>query len=271
MASHLKIGFVSCLLLFILMEEFKPVLAIAGQPLKQRTKKLEASVAELKAKIKALEECKACSKIQELNNTINELREKVDSQPASVAAGLGGSEIMKRRDPSYQRALANILKPVMQSNSRWRRCWRASSDGWAATTFHSLCDDKGPTVTIVRVGQYIFGAYTSRSWSNSCRYHYDPAAFLFSVVNKPGWQPLKLDQVGRTSIYSCSRHGPSFGIGHDLHIADSASTNTKSYSLLGYTFRLSSGYSPGSSFAESFLAGSKNFQPDEVEVFYETT
>lgn len=58
MANHLKIVFVTCLLLFILMEEFKPVLAIAGQPLKQRRKKLEASVAELKAKIKALEECK---------------------------------------------------------------------------------------------------------------------------------------------------------------------------------------------------------------------
>ena len=83
---------------------------------------------------------------------------------ASVAAGLRNSEIMKGRDPSYQRALANILTPVMQSNSQWRRCWRASLDGWAAGTFHSLCDDKGPTVTIVGVGQYIFGAYTRISW-----------------------------------------------------------------------------------------------------------
>ena len=25
---------------------------------------------------------------------------------------------------------------------------------------------------------------------------YDPKAFLFSVVNKPGWEPVKLPQTG---------------------------------------------------------------------------
>ena len=30
------------------------------------------------------------------------------------------------------------------------------------------------------------------------------------------------------------------------------------------------GHSFGSSFTQSFLAGSYNFQPDEIEVFYET-
>ena len=62
--------------------------------------------------------------------------------------------------------LRNWLKPVAQSkSSRWRRCWRASVDGWAASTFHSHCDNKGPTVTIIRVGgKYIFGGYTSLSW-----------------------------------------------------------------------------------------------------------
>ena len=58
MTSHLKIVFVTCLLLFSLMEEFKPVLAKKGDNLKQKTKILETSMAELKAKIKALEDCK---------------------------------------------------------------------------------------------------------------------------------------------------------------------------------------------------------------------
>ena len=65
--------------------------------------------------------------------------------------------------------LANLstwLKPVAQSeSSKWKRCWRASVDGWAASTFHSGCDNKGPTVTIIRVGgKYIFGGYTNVSW-----------------------------------------------------------------------------------------------------------
>ncbi|CAH3184460.1 unnamed protein product [Porites lobata] len=65
--------------------------------------------------------------------------------------------------------LANLgtwLKPVAQSeSSKWNRCWCASVDGWSASTFHSRCDNKGPTVTIIRVGgTYIFGGYTKLSW-----------------------------------------------------------------------------------------------------------
>ncbi len=115
------------------------------------------------------------------------------------------------------------------------------------------------------------------SLGSSCGYHYDSAAFLFSLVNKPGWQALKLDQSGRdshyrsSSIYSCSDRGPTFGNGHDIYIANYASTSTSSYTNLGYGYSPPPGYSWGSSFANSFLAGSKYFQPDEVEVFYETT
>ena len=66
---------------------------------------------------------------------------------------------------NYLRILRSWLSPVARSvNSAWKRCWRASVDGWAASTFHSRCDGKGPTVTIIRVGRYIFGGYTSVSW-----------------------------------------------------------------------------------------------------------
>lgn len=59
MASLLKSVFVTCLLWFILMEEFKPVLAKKkkDERLKQKVKSLEESMAELIAKTKALEDC----------------------------------------------------------------------------------------------------------------------------------------------------------------------------------------------------------------------
>ena len=61
-------------------------------------------------------------------------------------------------------SLSNWLAPVAKGvYSFWKRCWRASVDGWASSTFHSRCDGKGPTVTIIRVGKYIFGGYTSIS------------------------------------------------------------------------------------------------------------
>ena len=110
----------------------------------------------------------------------------------------------------------------------------------------------------------------------SCAYHYSSSAFLFSLVNKPGWAPVKLSQTGKHrhgghSINGCSSYGPTFGGGHDVSVKNHASSNTNSYSNLGYTYSPPSGHSYGSSFTQSFLAGSYTFQPDEVEVFYETT
>ena len=108
-------------------------------------------------------------------------------------------------------------------------------------------------------------------------YRYDSNAFLFSLVNKPGWVPVKLPQTGkdsskrRRSICDYPSYGPTFGGGHDIYISNYASSNRNSYSRLGYTYSSPSGHSYGSTFAQSFLAGSNRFTPDEVETFYETT
>ena len=108
-------------------------------------------------------------------------------------------------------------------------------------------------------------------------YRYDSKAFLFSLVNKPGWAPVKLTQTGSYSHYrsystfSYSSYGPTFGGGHDFRIDNYASSNTDSYSNLGHTYAAPSGYSYGSTFTQTFLAGSYAFQPEEVETFYETT
>ena len=113
---------------------------------------------------------------------------------------------------------------------------------------------------------------------SSCSYRYDSQAFLFSLVNKPGWAPVKLPQTGTYSasyygysINDCSDRGPTFGGGHDIYIADYASSNSNSYPYLGYTYSAPSGYSHGSTFTKTFLAGTYQFTPDEVETFYEKT
>ena len=63
--------------------------------------------------------------------------------------------------------LSKLLEPVTRSSSYWNRCYRATVNGWSSYNFHSCCDGKGPSVTIIRVGKYIFGGYTSYSWSKS--------------------------------------------------------------------------------------------------------
>ena len=60
-----------------------------------------------------------------------------------------------------------ILKSWMEE-TRFTLLFRASRDGWAAADFHSRCDNKGPTVTIVKSGTYIFGGYADTSWHSKC-------------------------------------------------------------------------------------------------------
>ena len=102
-------------------------------------------------------------------------------------------------------------------------------------------------------------------------YRHDSNAFLFSLVNKPGWALVKLPQTGKYSsgrqysIYDNTSHGPSFGGGNDIYISNYASSNRNSHSNLGYTYSPPSGYSYDSTFAKTFLAGTYHFTPGEIE------
>ena len=113
--------------------------------------------------------------------------------------------------------------------------------------------------------------FTSSYFTDSthCRWEYDSKAFLFSLVNQPGWAPVKLNPSGsyslsQYSVYICSSYGPTFGGGHDIYIANNAAYSSSSYSY-HYTYGPPSGYGYGPS---SFLAGSSYFTPDEIETFF---
>ncbi|XP_067047810.1 uncharacterized protein, partial [Acropora muricata] len=148
--------------------------------------------------------------------------------------------------------------------------WRASRDGWAAQTFHALCDGKSPTVTIVKANGNIFGGFTKSQWGGSARYIDDPEDFLFSLANKVNVKSLKLAHgriAGRAySIYTQHDYGPAFGGGHDLYISSHANSNSNSYTNLGHTYK-----APPGQQALTFLTGTHQFVASEVETFYLVT
>ena len=83
----------------------------------------------------------------------------------NLSSGFIEDSVIVGNNKNHLTSLRNWLVPVQQSSaSVWKRCWRASVDGWASSTFHSRCDGKGPTLTMIRVARYIFGGYTSLSW-----------------------------------------------------------------------------------------------------------
>ena len=108
-----------------------------------------------------------CYKFQRKSDSGQSPRYGILITPVSVDCSFSDLEdsVIVGKSKNHLRSLRSWVSPVARSvKSAWKRCWRASVDGWAASTFHSRCDGKGPTVTIIRVGRYIFGGYTSISW-----------------------------------------------------------------------------------------------------------
>ena len=155
-----------------------------------------------------------------------------------------------------------------ESNTKWKLLYRASLDGFSAGNFHSKCDNKQNTLTIIKTTEnYVFGGYTSAAWNQQYSYNSDSSAFIFSLVNKEN-TPLKMDIKPNNhgeAMYSHSSYGPTFG-GHDFQISDSSNNNENSFSNLGHSYKFDK-FTHGSNEAKNFLAGSYNFQVAEIEVF----
>ena len=109
-----------------------------------------------------------------------------------LLGGLDDSRILSG-DTSKISQLNSWLSPRLQNSlkSYWTLCWRASTHGWGAGTFHSYCDGRGPTVTIVSVSSYyIFGGYTDQSWqgmSDFCLQGYLPSKGLEQPNSRVLW------------------------------------------------------------------------------------
>ena len=146
--------------------------------------------------------------------------------------------------------------------------YRATRDGFSAEDFHKRCDNKSNTLTIIKsTNGNIFGGYTDKAWMSDDEYHSDPNAFLFSLVNNDDIPfKVKVSSNGQTAIECHSSFGPSFGRGHDIHISSDSNTNSSSHSKFGNTYKHPD-YQYQSTEAQSILAGSRNFQTVEIEIY----
>ena len=65
------------------------------------------------------------------------------------------------------------LREWIGNNYKWRLIYRASEHGYTASSFHECCDYvKGPTLIVIKSsGGWIFGGYTTQSWSGDGIYN----------------------------------------------------------------------------------------------------
>ena len=92
------------------------------------------------------------AKFYQVQGVITQLEEKMCSLESSLII----------KDEKHLLALLSWLPP----NPTCSLLFRASTDGSTPADFHRCCDNKGPTLVVIKSGEYIFGGYTSKSWES---------------------------------------------------------------------------------------------------------
>ena len=99
-----------------------------------------------------LKELEAEAKFYQIKGLLRELKDKIQEC-------FEKSVILMNEE--HRSTLKSWLPP---QDGKWKLLFKASQDGFTAQAFHGRCDNKGPTVTIVKSGNNIFGGFTENSW-----------------------------------------------------------------------------------------------------------
>ena len=154
---------------------------------------------------------------------------------------------------------------LVDKNSSWSLIYQASTDGFSSSIFHEKCNRILGTLVVIRAGiNEIFGGYTEADWSGDYQYKSDPNAFLFSLTNSYNTSVKMPVRNSQNAIFTNPQYGPTFGQGYDAYF----DSNLNFFSdTLGYSYQLPSFLTLYNEKAQSFLAGSYNIQPFDVEVY----
>ncbi|CAG8490561.1 10199_t:CDS:1 [Cetraspora pellucida] len=120
---------------------------------------------------------------------------------------------------SYKSKVWKIFTPPKNYNitnfqHHFQLLVRGSRDGFTVSTFHRRCDDKGPTITILKVKDTgeILGGYNPFSWESpiESKYYYTTKSFIFSTDYEHPENSILSKAKHHESIKSGMHHGPYF-------------------------------------------------------------
>ena len=133
--------------------------------------------------------------------------------------------------------------------------YRLTRDGDKVSTFHNLCDNKGPTLTLFYVNDgNIGGIYTPLSWDTISRTKYYKETFMFNLNKNEKYN--NIDQ--EVSIWCRDHFGPwttSFGFDETMKKIEHRGNN------------ISKGYERGAEILPNNSNKIKYFEVNEVEVY----
>jgi hypothetical protein len=147
-----------------------------------------------------------------------------------------------------------------------RLLYRGSRDGFQSGAFHRCCNGHPNTLTLISSDQHcIFGGYSPLVWNSRNTWVSDPtlSSFVFTIENPHGLGPHIFPQKeAGNAIYDHASYGPTFGVGHVIHVCDKCNSCGNSQSCLGSNYRNDTGLD-----GKTVFTGSPSFLVKEIEVF----
>ena len=121
------------------------------------------------------------------------------------------SSILKNDNDSFELITNWILGSIDEKEIKFELIFKMSKNGNKSEEFHKYCDDKGPTLTLVKTTKNkIFGGFTPLNWKNKGCGIKDPSnqTFIFSLNLKKKYNMINKKGNG---IYCAYNFGPNFG------------------------------------------------------------
>ena len=149
-------------------------------------------------------------------NKLNQLtNDNILEEENNFEKVLQKSKIIEKK-VDFIKSLKNWICSNENLDLKCKLLYDAKKDGGLCTVFHQLCDNKGPTLIIIKTndGKRI-GGFTFKDWNKSTNdFISDNKAFIFDLAKNQRYNVVSADKA----IYSGADYGPIFGANHDIVI-----------------------------------------------------
>ena len=144
--------------------------------------------------------------------------------------------------------------------------YRATRDGFSAKEFHSKCDNRENTVTIIKNNlNFVFGGYTAATWNSAVNFISDPKTFIFSLRrNGISYCDKYMIKSPEFAIRGQLTNGPVFGKNKNIFIKDGSDILGGNQAFLDSSFDCPKDIEN----SKTFLAGKADtWNTNEIEVY----
>ena len=125
--------------------------------------------------------------------------------------------------------------------------------------FHKYCDNKGPTVVLIKANDHVFGGYSVVNWdSSNSKFNTDNTAFLFSATDQQ-----KYSIKSSSSIYAVYNVNETYILGYGypdgITLYTNFLSNSNNKGTVGQCYGVSKEF--------GIASGQNEFKVQELEVF----